>query len=204
MINLTTEEQSVAAKIVADGLAKAAESLSFFLKEQVEVAHIDNEECDIGYTLNIERKDRVDIHLMSTAIMGEMKGLCCLVFSKEEADLVKKAALPEELHNDEQAMKEMGEAFLLELDNIISAAVITEFANRLESRIFGDVPGLEVLDEKGMFEYLNQQAREEMFFLNFKASFKSNIVDFVPEFIWMFDSSFAEKVKQVAQKVGGF
>jgi chemotaxis protein CheY-P-specific phosphatase CheC len=200
MTNLTTEEQAIAAEIVYKGLAKAAESLSFFLKESVEVANIDNDTCDVAYNLNIEKKNRTDIHLMTTAIMGEMKGLCCLVFSKEEADLIKKAALPEEIHNDEQAMKEIGEGFLLELDNIISASVITEFANSLETRIFGDVPGLKVLDEDEMFEYLNQQVEEEMFFLNFKANFKSDKVDFAPEFIWMFDNSFAEKVKLLVKQ----
>lgn len=200
MIKLTIEEQKVASNIVSKGLEKAAESLSFFLKEDVVVDHIDNDACDISYTLSILPRNRTNIHLMTTAIMGEMKGVCCLVFSEEEATLIKKNALPEELHNDEAAMKEMGEAFLLELDNIISAAVITEFANKLTTRIFGDVPGLKIVDEEEMLNYFSQQMEEEMLFLNFKAGFKSNTVDFTPEFIWLFDSSFAEKVKNVEEK----
>ena len=49
-----------------------------------------------------------------------MKGICCLIFSEEEANHLRSAALPPEILNSPEMMAEMSDGIMLEVDNIIS------------------------------------------------------------------------------------
>jgi len=74
----------------------------------------------------LTNKKGENINLLLTEIIGELNGICCLLFTEDEANKLRHAALPPEIINDSALMTEMRDGILLEVDNIISAAVITQ------------------------------------------------------------------------------
>lgn len=195
MVTLNQKEMQAARNIISAGLVKAAESLSFFMNETITLNEFDQEESLSVNAIEIEKKNQSNIHLMITKVIGELNGVCCLIFSEEEADQLRNTALPPEVLNSPEMMAEMGDGIMLEVDNIISASVITQFSNLLKVKIYGGVPALRKVDSTELEKYLQEEINNEMYLVSFKTKFKSSHVSFAPEFIWLFDNTFVESIK---------
>ncbi len=196
MYNLNEKEIQAAKKIITAGLVKAAESLSFFMNETVTLKETNDSGSD--FPLSLSKKADQNIHLLVTKVIGEIKGVCWLIFSEEEADHLRSAALPAEILNSPEMMAEMSDGIMLEVDNIISASVITQFSNLLKIKIHGGVPNLEKVSYPEMENLVQEQMDKERFLINFSASFESSKANFNPEFVWLFDNDFIECIKKVA------
>ncbi len=196
MYNLNEKEIQAAKKIITAGLVKAAESLSFFMNETVTLKETNDSGSD--FPLSLSKKADQNIHLLVTKVIGEIKGVCWLIFSEEEADHLRSAALPAEILNSPEMMAEMSDGIMLEVDNIISASVITQFSNLLKIKIHGGVPNLEKVSYPEMENLVQEQMDKERFLINFSTSFESSKANFNPEFVWLFDNDFIECIKKVA------
>ncbi len=197
MENLNVNELLIAKKIVRKGLLKAAESLSFFMKEEVGINELD---FQINDKIECPNKTGNNIHFLTTQVMGELPGVCYLVFSEEEANKLRDIALSVEIKNDPDMIAEMNDAILLEVDNIISASVITEFSNILKHKIYGNVPSLKLVDEKELKEIVKNNDNGNFFVINFKTQFLSSNMNFSPEFLWLFDAKFLNSIKNLAKQ----
>jgi len=195
METFNQKEMQAARNIISAGLVKAAESLSFFMNETITLNEFDKEESLSVNAIEIEKKNQSNIHLMITKVIGELNGVCCLIFSEEEADQLRNTALPPEVLNSPEMMAEMSDGIMLEVDNIISASVITQFSNLLKVKIYGGVPALRKVDSTELEKYLQEEINNEMYLVSFKTKFKSSHVSFAPEFIWLFDNTFVESIK---------
>lgn len=195
METFNQKEMQAARNIISAGLVKAAESLSFFMNETITLNEFDQEESLSVNAIEIEKKNQSNIHLMITKVIGELNGVCCLIFSEEEADQLRNTALPPEVLNSPEMMAEMSDGIMLEVDNIISASVITQFSNMLKVKIYGGVPALRKVDSTELEKYLQEEINNEMYLVSFKTKFKSSHVSFAPEFIWLFDNTFVESIK---------
>jgi chemotaxis protein CheY-P-specific phosphatase CheC len=191
---LNADEMVAANGIVNAGLIKAAESLSFFMKEEIILNQITYEAPDALEYQRPEKADQTMLVLM-TEIIGELKGICCLIFSENEADRLRNAALPPEVKNNPAMMVEMNDAILLEVDNIISAAVVTQFSNYLGKRIHGGVPHLKLMKPEQLNKFLEGNVMKDLFEISFKVNFVSKCLNFSPEFLWLFDEKFIEAIK---------
>lgn len=183
MLELKTEEQQKAQILVNKGMQKAADSLGFFLKKNVKLKEVENDTCSLSNAIELKPKPKEKMYFLTTYILGELNGVCYLVFTEQEAELLMQSEFPQEILSDEALKEEMGKALLLEMDNIISANVLTEFANALKVKIYGDVPAYQHIKDNEIFEILAKAVEEEMFLLSFKAKFSSEAQDFSPEFI---------------------
>ena len=202
MKDLTPQEIDVARKIISAGLVKSAESLSFFMNETISLKDFDAEKNLDNPPLELGKKDESNIHLLTTKVIGEMKGICCLIFSEEEADHLRKAALPQEILDSPEMMEEMSDGIMLEVDNIISASVITQFSNLLKVKIHGGVPDLKKVSFEEMEDYISSEVNNELYLISFKTSFESSKANFNPEFVWLFDNTFIDCIKNyTAQEV---
>lgn len=199
MTEFTTKEIEVARKIISLGLIKAAESLSFFMNETITLKDIHDDEILNNPTLELSKKNESNIHLLTTKVIGELKGVCCLIFSEEEADHLRLAALPLEILNNAEMMAEMSDGIMLEVDNIISASVITQFANLLKVKIHGGVPDLKKVSYEEMESIISNEINNELYLIIFKTSFESSKAAFNPEFIWLFDNAFFDTIKKYAE-----
>jgi chemotaxis protein CheY-P-specific phosphatase CheC len=196
MITFNTQEMQTARNIISAGLVKAAESLSFFMNETITLNEVDQDDQFSVHAIEIEKKNQSNIHLMITKVIGELNGVCCLIFSEEEADQLRNTALPPEVLNSPEMMAEMSDGIMLEVDNIISASVITQFSNMLKVKIYGGVPALRKVDSVELENYLQNEINNELYLISFKTKFKSSHVSFAPEFIWLFDNTFVESIKK--------
>jgi chemotaxis protein CheY-P-specific phosphatase CheC len=196
MITFNTQEMQTARNIISAGLVKAAESLSFFMNETITLNEVDQDDQFSVHAIEIEKKNQSNIHLMITKVIGELNGVCCLIFSEEEADQLRNTALPPEVLNSPEMMAEMSDGIMLEVDNIISASVITQFSNLLKVKIYGGVPALRKVDSVELENYLQNEINNELYLISFKTKFKSSHVSFAPEFIWLFDNTFVESIKK--------
>ena len=79
-------------------------------------------------------------YLLTTEVIGELKGKSFLCFTQQEVDTLSSVAFPNKAIGE--ITPSMVSALLLELDNMLSARVITQIANILDIKIFGDVPEL--------------------------------------------------------------
>lgn len=195
MTVLTSEEQNTAENIINYGLQQAAEALSFFIKQPVSVGHLHL--SDLQLTDQVPLPDQDDNHLLVTELVGDIEGFCCLIFSAEEAQLLQQAALPPEVLANEAMAKTMGEAILLEVDNIIAAAVITQLANLLQRQLHGAVPELQILSASGLEDFLQQRLQERVHVLNFRANFKTADGGFSPAFLWFVQEPMLSAIRQL-------
>ncbi|MGZ3867261.1 MAG: hypothetical protein ACXVC2_12160 [Bacteroidia bacterium] len=195
------KELQVAREVVNKGLLKAAESLSFFMKEKIFLSEMDYTFNKSSHPADFTSKKGENIHLLITEVIGELKGVCCLIFSEQEANHLRHTALSPEITSNPEIMAEMKDGILLEVDNIISASVITQFSNILKHKIHGGVPAMKVVNDSQLNEYIKSKLEEDLFIISFNTHFESEKLDFTPQFLWLFDKSFSESIKSYISSV---
>lgn len=191
-------ELSVAKNIVNTGLQKSAESLSFFMKEKITLDEMNYDFNKSPTPPDFTSKNGNNIHLLITEVIGELKGICCLIFTEEEADNLRNTALPPEIINNPAIMEEMSDGILLEVDNIISASVITQFSNILQHKIYGGVPQIKKLSSGQVNQFIKNKLEDDMFIITFNTHFVSSNLQFSPQFLWLFDNSFIKSIQKFA------
>ncbi|MGH1335944.1 MAG: hypothetical protein ACRBFS_07430 [Aureispira sp.] len=196
---LNAKELQTAKEVVYNGLQHAAEALSFFMKQPMAVVEMDVSDIALESQGPVSVFKGADAHLLTTDLVGEVEGFCCLIFSKEEAHLLQNSALPPEILNNEEMAAPMREAILLEADNIIAAAVITQFSNLLKRKMHGDVPKLFRLSEEGLQNFIKERLEEGVHVLTFNAELKADKASFSPVFLWFMKEPFIIDIKQLSE-----
>lgn len=195
---LNTHELETAKTVINKGLKSGAKQLSFFMKEDIHIAEValTIEQSNAVKPLNRIEIGQQPIYLLLTTIVGELGGRCYLIFTQPEVDQLRAAALPPAMAEKQPAIYEkMKDAILLEVDNIIAASVVTEFANLFEVNIHGSVPTLECLDKEAAAKLLSQEANKTDHIIDFKAQFSTKNASFSPLFVWYLDQSFVNAIK---------
>ena len=195
--NLKENEIEVATKLINGGLTMAKSSMEQILQSPITLEKVafGIEKEDIT---KFGSKDGQNVSLIKTELKGELKGSCYLVFSESEVEKINKACLPAEiLNSDSPESKMMMMGFLTEIDNMVAAAVITEFANFLGVDLFGNVPSLHVMKQDEINEYLANETTDYDSVIHFKAIFQGEELDISPDFIWIFNEKFMDKIKEV-------
>jgi len=193
---LTSAENKVAQDIINSGLTNAAHSMEQIVQSKVQIDAVDFTLKKSGDTTLFTAKKSPNIHLLKTVLKGDLKGVCYLVLSMDEVNTIHEKCLPEKMlgTNSAKALMMKG-AILTEIDNMLSAAMITELANHLEVDIHGDVPHLKVVKPENINQVIAQEAEEYACQLNFKAVFHAKELDISPDFVWLLDDDFIHKIK---------
>ncbi|MEL6558228.1 MAG: hypothetical protein AAFQ94_08595 [Bacteroidota bacterium] len=196
--NLKENEIQVATKLINGGLSMAKTSMEQILQSPITIQKIDyskNSEAPHRY----ENPSNSNVHLLKTGLMGDLKGSCYLIFTAEEVEKINKACLPEAvLKDDSDQAKMMKMGFLTEIDNMVAAAVITEFANFLGLELFGMVPSLHVVKSLEVNNYLSEESEQFDTVIHFKAVFHGQELDITPHFVWMVQKEFMNKIKEIS------
>jgi chemotaxis protein CheY-P-specific phosphatase CheC len=202
MVRLSEVEVAAIREILNHGFQKAAESLAFFMNDRITIKASEFRIETIGEYRNSFRIKNSSKYVLTTQIIGEISGYSYLVFSESDTHRLFELGIPATIDRNSPAFTMMSNALLLELDNIVSASVITQFANILSCKMHGGVPSLwNTGDEKpaGAPDAINPA---DSYVLNFKSKFSSSSPEetFSPEFFWILSSSFIEKVKASISK----
>ncbi len=197
---LDARELQTAKEVVHQGLQHAAEALSFFIKRPLAVVQMDVSGLSLESRGPVPISKGADAHLLMTELVGEVEGFCCLIFSKEEAELLQNSALPPEILENKEMAAPMREAILLEVDNIIAAAVITQFSNLLQRKMHGDVPKLRRLSEANLKDFIQERLDAGIHVLTFKAELKADETSFSPAFLWFMKEPFIRDIQALSNR----
>lgn len=189
-------EMQMAESIINKGLSSAAETLSFFMKEPIVVEQIGVNNLGIADKSPLKLQCTGKAHLLTTEVVGDLEGFCCLIFTEQEAEMLQKAALPPEVINDPALFETMKDAILLEVDNIIAAAVITQFANLLNRKMYGSVPELSSINANDFEMFVQNYLNDQSHVINFKTKFSAEGKSFSPMFLWFMNESFIDDIKK--------
>lgn len=198
MNTFSTQECLVAQSVINKGLQNASKALSLLIKEDIRASYIEAEDISIGKSssLILNTIPNSTLYLLTTEVMGELKGSCCLVFTEQEAAILRETMLPPSIAPSSTIYEEMKDAILLEADNIIAAAVITEFANLLNKKMYGNVPHLSILSNEGFKSFIHKTySNNKSYVINFKTFFSGAQKSFKPFFLWFLEESFIESIK---------
>lgn len=203
MSYLSNTETKIAAELLTQGYKRAAESFSMMAKQKITInpTSIEVSNDDLRVIQSIKSDD--ELILITTNIIGELAGKSYLIFNEEESNAVHKACMP--FNDDEYSRIMEGEAILKELDNILSAAVITEFSNYLGAMIFGDVPILSrsnqaAVKNKLINDFSNDAAESGYFMIADTQFVFENNTKLQPQFIWKMTEDFMDKIKEASTK----
>ncbi|UKN01605.1 hypothetical protein K6119_17930 [Paracrocinitomix mangrovi] len=191
-------ELELTKELINVGLEKAAQSMAFFTKDEVSIHSTDVQIKPMSFIGRLlSKEDNQELAILSTEIMGEVGGVCYLIFSEEEVNRILEVSLPESVRNDPDKLKVMGDAILLEMDNIIVASVVTQLANALNYKMYGNVPAISRTLPNGFMQIFSSARNSTNYFLYFKSEFKTKGLDINPDFIWLLDDNYLEGVKNV-------
>lgn len=195
---LNENELEIASRLVFDGLSMAKKSMEQILQIPIKMEKVDYSENGSSPLAHYSGSEEESVHIVKTELMGELKGISHLIFKEDEVRKIYSACLPAsiiESESPESKMMKMG--FLTEVDNMMAAAVITEFSNFLGLEIYGQVPSLNVLKASEVDEFLAKESGDFQSVIHFKAIFHGEELDIAPDFIWLFQEEFVNKIKNL-------
>ncbi len=195
--NLKENEITAATKLIFDGLSMAKTSMEQILQSPISIEKIDYGNEKEPSPVFAPKSDE-GVHMIKTELKGDLKGTSYLIFSESEVTKIYKACLPPNvLEDDSDSSKMMKMGFLTEIDNMVAAAVITEFANFLGLELYGHVPSLQVVKASEVNDYLKKESTELDSIIHFKANFHGSELDISPDFVWVFQEQFVDKIKEL-------
>jgi len=192
METVTIKDRELVAELIARGYASAAASFCTLVGQKVEIEneHVDTY-TDVSEVIRMI-SDVEDCTILLTELIGDLIGESYLIFNYQEKIAISSYCMKAFGRNVGTKLDE--EAILKEVDNIISAAVITEFSNALQVKTFGDVPKILTKEE------LEKDLKNEngSYFLLSRAHFIfENHLELNPRFLWRLDRSFLERARKV-------
>lgn len=191
--SFSPKELTLATDTTVIALANAAQSLGKMLKEDVGIENVGLYMGDEMPLPNLGTND--SFFVLSTEVNGEMNAHTLLIFNQENAQKIYKSLLPANVSKQ----KDMQEAILLEVDNIISAAVVSKFSDILNRHITGHVP---YLHEKNLSEtrvMIQDQLKQNLDFA-FKAYLVSKETKISTLFLCFFSDTFQNTLAKQAEK----
>lgn len=175
------------------GFERAAASFSKLINKTVRITNSHYIIAHDGTDLSCISEEAGDLYILVTQIIGDIPGKSFLVFNQEESKEIF-ATL-----NMSSKNHELNEAFLLEIDNIISASVISNLSNALNIEIYGDVPKLLKVHSSEFQKVMLEEAKHEepsaIIFANTTFSFQTH-ERIHPQFIWKLSAKIFDKVPE--------
>jgi chemotaxis protein CheY-P-specific phosphatase CheC len=173
-------------KAFQSGFANASHSLSQLAKSSVYYDNFHTGYFDLGTSALDERYQQDTKFLLTTEVFGEITGKSYLYLSQRDFEFLTQS-IPEHHHGDMNLRKE----FIKEVDNILSAAVITRLSNELNLKMFGDIPVLldNVASRLEDIIYTDFNKESDRVFINSIHFSFENHPDVRLLFVWVFDTS---------------
>lgn len=203
MTKFNKQQKEATVALINKGYEKAAASFATMTRQEISIKPIRVELIAKNEKMLAHLKQDKQLILITTSIIGEYSGKSYLIFNEVEAEEVYKACMN---YNPDSASRSMEtEALLKELDNILSAAVITEFSNAMDAMIFGDVPVLSHLSQTDLKALINKdiaQLDSDYFILADTQFVFANHTNLRPQFLWKLTAEFVDNIKNQSAPVG--
>lgn len=197
---LTCQEQQMIQNLLDTGYAHAARAFSALVNQPVSFETISFGISSMGSIAPLNDQEE-RLTLILTDILGELDGRSYLVLTEAECSAIQKACLPTGNSHRQTAMNE---ALLKEIDNILSAAMITKLSEALGVHIYGGVPQLFTLPPEASREKIREGLFpvDQGYQLVISARFlfeRSPSVQ--PQFLWKLPAAFLDHVQGYLRSV---
>ena len=196
-MKLSVKDTAMARELFSKALKNASNAMSFFTKDMVKCdvknSQILSSVNEVVFDLNLLLNDTD--YLLTTEVKGDFKGVCFLIFSEDEVrNLLSKVSM-EGLENKFDIKNKLHSALLLEIDNILSASVISELSNFIGSQIYGHVPQLHRYSRDKINQLIKEAniSPDTIFFLH--SEFLTGHDGLRPQFIWFLDGRFLQHLQ---------
>lgn len=138
-------------------------------------------------------KRNADLCVLITPLLGELPGRSYLILDTAEVEVLLQNSPFKPSSGFDSALRE---ALLKEIDNIVSASVITELANKFHVDVYGDVPELVMLSATEISEQVRSYIPNGQLSLLCSGGFISSENEtFAPQFIWKFSSAIVNRIE---------
>lgn len=171
----------------------SASSFSSFLGNKVtfDVCHKIGTEPLLSHVPIDER-----LNLLISELRGDLKGICYLVFSKEDTKQIANT----QLTGSRAENNELQDALLMELDNILTASFVTVLANELKVSTHAYVPRLKKVNRLELFSVLKSDELIYHLTQKFKVVYLIEGIQISPIFTWAFDANISRHISQWQEK----
>lgn len=180
------------------GFSNATASLSKLIGQKIYFNNFHYGTCQLesGYLTNENYENtKGPSILLTTEIFGDWSGKSYLFLSEKELNILT-TGIPES-KNQSISLKE---EFVKEVDNIISAAVITKLSDELGIKMFGDVPNLIGKTSSHTENIIADdfsETTEQVYINSIYFSFNDHPL-IRPLFVWVLDCSTMKRAKKQA------
>ncbi|MFN0049315.1 MAG: hypothetical protein ACKVOU_09350 [Cytophagales bacterium] len=185
---LTAEQQHFFRDCIGVAFENSASAFSKFLNKDVKIKSL---AIVSDFENNPSTLVADNIYILVSELRGKIRGKCYLNFTEKDANVLFQLALLPSYVND----KTMQKAILLELDNILTASVVSILSNTFKISSYAFVPELFVGNNNYLEKLLKRDYVEKKLILQFNTGFTIANHDFESEFIWIFDQAILEIVE---------
>lgn len=131
--------------------------------------------------------------ICETALLGNLPGRSFLIFTREESEVITRSF----------ADVKIKDAMLKEVDNILSATVITHLADEFDIELYGDVPALNRITPGAATNLINNYIPNGRLSLVCSATFHGKEDrTFAPLFVWKFGHQIVKLVSKQTPLIG--
>jgi chemotaxis protein CheY-P-specific phosphatase CheC len=191
---LSKNELKTASQIIGTALLKARSSMEMILQTPINIQKIDFGFREDIFESQVEEAEY--IYVIKTELMGELRGASHLLLPDYEVQRILSNVLPASVMEDESENgKIMRDGFLTELDNMVSAAVISSLSDLLDINFYGHVPDMQIIKREEVDEFIDSESQNYDTIIHFKAIFFSEKLDIAPHFMWMTEQNLIDKLK---------
>ncbi|MCC5920977.1 MAG: hypothetical protein JJU23_09880 [Cyclobacteriaceae bacterium] len=192
MGHLNSYELDITKEIFSIALANAVDAFSKMANEKV---MIEDFELMLGTYNDLDvtkvESNKNFMQVLSTDIKGGLSGKTYLIFEKNDLSNLFNIFNPDASKSiDEEALSEIQQAILLELDNILVAAMVTQISNILELFCYGDVPSYSLKKPVDFEALLHENIKDFEVVIQLKANFRSYETNIKPRLYCFFTSDF--------------
>lgn len=171
-------------------LAHAATALGKMIKEEVIVHDFTVNPPDWEWEVA-----EGEFFVLRTDVKGDFAGEVYLVVVPEDEPKISDILLPGSL----VGQPEMREAILLEVDNILTASVVTKYSEVLKKQVIGDVPEAQRYSAASLSEYFTNKASSESYVFNFSSQLITFQTELKLYFGGFFNQRFVEDVLEATK-----
>ena len=188
----TQDREKFLVHIMNSGFERAASSFSKLINRPMKILTNQSVIVRQENKLSFVSEEKGELYILITHIIGDVSGKSFLIFNQEESQEIFNAL------NTKVQNQQLNEAFLLEIDNIISASVISDLSNALDIEVYGDVPHLIKINSDQLHDLMESEIEEDhstMIFSNTTFHFE-NRERVHPQFIWKLSSKIFDLIPQ--------
>lgn len=196
---LSAKELEIANNIIGKGFIDAAKSLSYFTKCEMQITYTGFIEGKINLLSSLSDKENESYFQLKSVLVGDLQGCCYLWCTESHVAEIMNAFYKGKVM-DELMYFNKSNNLMLEIDNIVTAAVTSHFANSFNSKIYAGVPELKRLSKEDIFMEIEKEKIKNKFFLNFDTLFHSDFINVKAEFGWFIDESFIQITRNLVNK----